>query len=43
MLAVDHFIACLADSTSRNYLLHDRACRPLTWKEIVQMAQACKA
>ena len=42
-LAVDHFIAGLADSTSRDYLLHDRACCPLTWQEVVQMAQACKA
>ena len=41
-LAVDHFIAGLADSTSRDYLLHDRACRPLTWQKAVQMAQACK-
>ena len=25
LLAVDHFIASLADSTSRDYLLHERA------------------
>ena len=42
-LAVDHFIAGLADSTSRDYVLHDRACRPLAWQETVQMAQACEA
>ena len=39
-LAVDHFIAGLADITMRDYLLHDRACRSLSWQEIVQMAQA---
>ena len=42
-LAVDHFIAGLADLTTRDYLLHDRACRALTWQECVQMAQACEA
>ena len=42
-LAVDHFIAGLADLTTRDYLLHDRACRTLTWQECVQMAQACEA
>ena len=26
-LAVDHFIAGLADTTTRDYLLHERACR----------------
>ena len=41
-LAVDHFIAGLADITTRDYLLHDRACRPLSWQEVVQMAQACE-
>ena len=30
-LAVDHFISGLADSTTRDYLLHDRAFRTLTW------------
>ena len=42
-LAVDNFIAGLADSTTRDYLLHDRALRPFTWQEVVQMAQACEA
>ena len=40
---MDHFIAGLADSTTRDYLLHDCACRPLNWQETVQMAQACEA
>ena len=42
-LAVDHFIAGLVDATSRDYLLHDLACRALTWQETVQMAHSCKA
>ena len=42
-LAYDHNIAGLADATWRGYLLHDRACRALTWQETVQMAQACEA
>ena len=42
-LAVDHFIYGLAGSTTRDYLLHDRACRALTWQVTVQMAQACEA
>ena len=42
-LAVDHFIAGLADITTRDYLLHDRACRSLSWQEFVQMAQTCEA
>ena len=41
LLAVDYFIASLADKTTRDYLLHDRALRTLTWQECVQMAQAC--
>ena len=41
--AVDHFIAGLADITTRDYLLHDRACRSHSWQEVVQMAQACEA
>ena len=41
-LAVDHLIAGLADLTSPEYLLHDRACRPLSWQATVQMAQACE-
>ena len=39
-LAVDQFLAGFADATSRDYHLHDRACRALTWQETVQMAQA---
>ena len=42
-LDVDHFISGLADSTTRDYLLHDRACRALSRQETVQMAQACEA
>ena len=42
-LAVNHFIAGLADTTTRDYLLRDRACRPLSWQEVVQLAQACEA
>ena len=42
-LAVDHFIAGLVDTTTRDYLLHDRAYRSLTWQEVVQMAQVCEA
>ena len=30
-LAVDYFVYGLADPTTRDYLLHDRACRALTW------------
>ena len=30
-LTVDHFIGGLAEAASRDYLLHDRACCPLTW------------
>ena len=40
---MDHFIAGLADITTRDYLLHDRACRSLSWQEVTQMAQACEA
>ena len=42
-LALDHFIAGLANITTRDYLLHDRACLSLSGQEVVQMAQACKA
>ena len=42
-LAVDHFIAGLADTTTRDNLLHDNACRSLSWQQVVQMAQACEA
>ena len=40
---MDHFIAGLADIRTRDYLLHERACRSLSWQEVVQMAQACEA
>ena len=43
LLAVDHFITGLADITTRDYLLHDCACRSLTWQEVVLIAQACEA
>ena len=42
-LAVDHFIAGLADITTRDYLLHDRACCSLSWQKVLQMEQACEA
>ena len=42
-LAVDHFIAGLADTTTRDYLLHDLGCFSLSWQEVVQMDQACEA
>ena len=42
-LAVDHFVYGFADSPTRDFLLHDRACRALTWQKTVQMAQACEA
>ena len=42
-LAVDHFVYGLADSTTGDYLSHDRACCTLPWQETVQMAQTCKA
>ena len=40
---MEHYIAGLADATTRDYLLHDRACRSLSWQEVVQMAQAYEA
>ena len=43
LLAVEHFIACLADITTLDYLLHDRACCSLLWQDVVHMAQACEA
>ena len=39
-LAVDHFIGGLADASTRDYLLRERARRPLEWIEVVRMAQA---
>ena len=42
-LAVDHFIVRKADTTTRDYLLHDRACRSLSLQEVLQMAQSCEA
>ena len=42
-LVVHHFVSNLVDSTTRDYLLHDRACRLLIWQETVQLAQACEA
>ena len=41
-LAVDHFITGLADTTTRNYLLHYRACRSLTWQEVVRWRKRVK-
>ena len=38
-----YFFSKLADSTTRAYLLHDRALRSLTSQEVVQMAQTCEA
>ena len=42
-LSVNHFISGLADSTMRDYLLHDHACRSQTWQETVQIATAYEA
>ena len=42
-LAVDNLIAGLADTTTRDYLLHDFAFRSLAWHEVVQIAQECEA
>ena len=42
-LAVEHFISGIADATTPDYLLHDRALRTLTWQKCVQIAQGCKA
>ena len=39
-LAVDHFIGGLADTSTRDYLLRERARRSLEWIEVVRMAQA---
>ena len=39
-LAVDHFIGGLADTSTREYLLRERARRPLEWIEAVRIAQA---
>ena len=39
-LAVDHFIGGLADTSTRDYLLRERARRPLEWMEAVRIAQA---
>ena len=39
-LAVDHFIGGLADTSTREYLLRERARRPLEWMEVVRIAQA---
>ena len=43
LLAVDHFIARLADSSSREYLQRERAQRTLEWLETVRIAQANEA
>ena len=42
-LAVDHFIAWLADLSSREYLQRERAQQTLEWLETVRIAQASKA
>ena len=43
LLAVDHFIAGLADSSSHEYLQRERAQRTLEWLETVRIAQASEA
>ena len=43
LLAVDHFIAGLADSSLREYLQRERAQRKLEWLETVRIAQASEA
>ena len=42
-LAVDHFIGGLADASTREYLLRERARRPLEWMETVRIAQASES
>ena len=42
-LAVDHFIAGVADISSRDYLQRERARRTLEWQEAVRIAQASEA
>ena len=42
-LAVDHFIAGLADVTTRDHLQRERASRVLNWPETVRSAQASEA
>ena len=42
-LDVDHFIAGLADSSSREYLQSERAHCTLEWLETVRIAQASEA
>ena len=39
-LAVDHFISGIADTSSRDYLMRERAWRLLKWQEAVRIAQA---
>ena len=41
-IAVEHFIAGLRDTSTRDYLRREHARRSITWQEAVQMAQACK-
>ena len=43
LLAVDHFIAGLADSSLREYLQRERAQRTLEWLETVRIAKASEA
>ena len=42
-LAVDHFISGIADTSFRDYLMRERARRPLEWQEAVRIAQASEA
>ena len=42
-LAVDHFIGGLADASTREYLLRERARRPLEWLEAVRITQASES
>jgi hypothetical protein len=42
-LAVDHFIGGLADTSTREYLLRERARRPVEWMEVVRIAQASES
>lgn len=42
-LAVDHFIGGLADTSTREYLLRERARRTLECMEVVRIAQASEA
>ena len=41
-IAVEHFIARISDTSTRDYLRRERARRSITWQKAVQLGQACK-